>query len=193
MKTVFIVDIDTTIANNSHRAAGLEYECLVCLSKASGDSCSSCGSTDTKVLQSSWDNFLDKDSMRKDKPVPKAQEVLARMRFFGMEFHFITGRNESLRTITESWLCEHFSYNASREVLKMRPIGNDDTASVYKEHALKSLIMEQGLTDTTFVFFEDDPFVVRMYQKYGIVVKSPEGWEHWLPSPGYGVEPIHTR
>lgn len=197
MKTVFVIDIDTTIANNDHRAALLEKECMVCLSKVGSEQravCPNCGSTDHKISQSSWDSFLDPEQLRLDTPVTKAQDVLYKMRELGMEFHFITGRNESLRDVTEDWLKEHFGWDMDRESLIMRPQKHSNTAaSTYKEDALKTLIKDRNLKNARFIFMEDDPFVFRMYQQYGIVIKCPEGWEHWLPPVQTGHEPIWNR
>lgn len=197
MKTVFIIDIDTTIANNDHRAELLEKQCMVCLGpmdKVHRPTCKGCGSTDYKISQSSWDNFLSPELMRKDPPEEKAQDVIHRMRELGMEFHFITGRNERLREVTEEWLHEHFGHDPARESLIMRgPAHKNSSASSYKEDAFQQLKQERGLTDCAFVFMEDDPYVFRMYQRHGIVIKCPEGWEHWMPPPGTGHEPVWTR
>lgn len=196
-KTVFVVDIDTTIANNDHRAELLEKECLVCLNPLPKDYrtvCEVCGSTDQRIQQSSWDKFLQPDLLLLDTPVAKAQDVLYRMRELYMEFHFITGRNEELREVTEKWLTQHFGWVRDREALKMRDSRHRDVASsVYKRDALRELIEEKSLQDCRFIFFEDDPYVFRMYQQFGIVIKCPEGWEHWMPPAETGHEPTWRR
>jgi len=197
MKTVFVIDIDTSIANNDERAKLLDKECMVCLAKIGEhkpDKCPTCGSSDFKVSQSSWDSFLSPSVMKTDTPVPKAQVAIRRMRELGMEFHFITGRGENLRKVTEEWLQEHFGWDPAREALYMRGIEDEGVAaSVYKEGALKRLIKEYGLQDSRFIFMEDDKHVFRMFQQYGIVIQCPEGWEHWVPDVASGVEPTWKR
>lgn len=197
MKTVFIIDIDTSIANNDLRAELLDKECIVCLSKVPKGHrvvCPSCGSSDHKITQSSWDSFLSPEMLKTDTPVPKAQDAIFKMRELGMEFHFITGRNEGLRPVTEEWLQEHFGWDPSREKLYMRgPDERNSAASTYKERALRTLIRELDLFDARFIFMEDDPYVFRMYQQYGIVMKCPEAWEYWMPEAGTGHEPIWNR
>ena len=197
MKTVFVIDIDTSIADNTERAKLLDKECMVCLEKLGPGhrpKCPNCGSSDHKISQTSWDAFLKPDVMRLDTPVPKAQDAIYKMRELGMEFHFITGRNEGLRPVTEEWLQEHFGWAPARESLYMRGEENSNTAaSVYKERALKSLIKERGLQDARFIFMEDDTYVFRMYQQYGIVIRCPEGWDHWMPAVASGHEPIWRR
>jgi hypothetical protein len=193
MKTVFVIDIDTTIANNEHRSSVLEKECMVCLAPVEvghRSFCANCGSTDSKIKQSSWDSFLQPDVVKNDTPVPKAQDAIYKMRELGMEFHFITGRNYTLRPITEEWLQEHFGWDSNKEALIMR--GEEDegvASSVYKERALMTLIKDRDLKNARFIFMEDDPYVFRMYQQYGIVIRCPEGWEHWLPDVELGCEP----
>ncbi len=198
MKTVFVIDIDTTIANNDERAKLLERECMVCLSKIEDTkhrpTCANCGSSDHKISQSSWDSFLHPEVMKLDSPVPKAQAAIHRMRELGMEFHFVTGRNEKLRTVTREWMQQHYGWDPARESIIMRGDEDKDTrASEYKERALKHLIRERGLQDATFIFMEDDKHVFRMYQQYGIVIKCPDGWDHWMPEVAADEEPVWTR
>lgn len=196
MYTIFIIDIDTTIANNDHRAALLERECLVCLSRVKGNAqCVNCGAHESKIVQSSWDKFLSPELLSKDTPVPKAQDAIYKMRSLGMDFAFITGRNESLREATEEWLAEHFGYDKTKEYLGMRQASDNGAASVVKERLLKEFIEKRGLDlhKVRFIFMEDDPYVFRMYQQYGIVIRCPEGWEHWLPDAKTDLEPRWRR
>ncbi len=185
-RIVAIIDIDTTIANNTVRAAMLQKHCVSC-----GDAkpvghrsvCPTClTETDEKISQESWDTFLRADLMALDTPVVKGVAAIKRMRKHDMEFHFITGRNETLRDVTEEWLRKYVDWDSSRERLVMRPLAKANVpSSKYKESALQGLIESEGLQDASFIFFEDDPWVFRMYSKYGICVKCPEGWEHFCP------------
>jgi hypothetical protein len=34
-----------------------------------------------------------------------------------------------------------------------------------------------------FIFFEDDPHVFPVYDKYGLVIRCPQGYQHFMP-PG---------
>jgi hypothetical protein len=144
--------------------------------------------TDDKISQESWDTFLRGDLMALDPPVKPAVEAIRAMRAHDMEFHFITGRNEGLREVTENWLKQYVDFDSKRESLKMRPIASAEVSStVYKEQALKDLIVERGLEDASFFFYEDDPWVFGMYSKYGIVLKCPEAWEHFCPDSAHGI------
>ncbi len=198
-RIVAIIDIDTTIANNDARAALMDKYCVVCGAKKmeshSHSLCTNCCvETDDKIDQGSWDTFLRPDLVALDEPVRKAVEAIRRMRKHDMEFHFITGRNEGLREVTEEWLRQYVGWESGREQLIMRGATEKNTpASVYKEKALQRLIKDQGLEDAAFIFFEDDEWVFRMYAKYGICVKCPEGWDSFCPVPELSTEKVWNR
>lgn len=191
-----ILDIDTTIANNDHRASLLQRECLSCLTQWVPDSphCSVCGSGDSRVPQKLWDRFLDPRLVALDEPVQKAQEAISALRGHGIPFHYVTGRSEALRGVTEQWLKQHFEFNPTESELMMRQRSHEGlVASRSKEQSLLNLIRKRNLEGYKFFFMEDDPHVFRMYRKYGIVIQCPEGWDSWVPEPANGVEEPFTR
>lgn len=199
-RMVAIIDIDTTIANNDARAELLQKECVICGGAKTHEPHSVCPTclveTDDKISQKSWDTFLRPDLMALDTPVERGVEAIKSMRKHGMEFHFITGRNEKLREVTEEWLRHHIDWDSSRESLMMRGSEDSDTrASVYKERALHRLIKERQLNvdDVSFLFFEDDAWVFKMYSKYGICVKCPEAWDFFCPEHEQSVERVWNR
>lgn len=197
-RIVAVIDIDTTLANNDARAELLQKHCVVCGGPKTHEPHSVCPTclmeTDDKITQDSWDTFLRPDLMALDTPVQKGVAAIRRMRQMDIEFHFITGRNEGLREVTEEWLKQNVGWKPDRERLVMRGRTEGDmAASVYKEAALNRLIEEEGLQDVAFLFFEDDPWVFRMYSKYGICVKCPEGWEHFCPEAARSLERVWNR
>ncbi len=200
-RLVAIIDIDTTIANNDHRAELLQKHCVVCGgAKQSGHHdkswCPTCvSSTKDKVSQDSWDTFLRPDLVALDEPVRKAQDIIHHWRKCGLEFHFLTGRNEGLREVTEDWLKRYFGFDPSREALIMRSNEShgETPASKYKEWAFLKLVKDRGLEDCIFLFCEDDPYVFRMYAKYGMCLRCPEGWEHFAPEHARGIETWQKR
>lgn len=201
-RTVAIWDIDTTIANNNHRAALLTKICRKCKVEVTDHShrskCQACGSDKYDTPQACWDAFLKPELLMLDTPEPDAQRVIAHMRDVGMELHFLTGRNEGLREPTEAWLKKHFNWDShSRERVYMRYQHEKGIpASVMKEELLLKLVKEQrlNLDIDNFLFFEDDTHVFDMYCKYGIVIRCPEALKHFCP-PGEdrSTEPAWKR
>lgn len=186
MITVHIVDIDTTIADNTKRAALLKKTCVVCLSeKPSGHraSCTTCGQeTKSQTDQRDWDQFFDPALIIQDTVQPKSLEYFNKLRERGSEIHFLTGRDESVRVVTDLWLTTKFNKQPNEELI-MRPTEEVGLlASKYKERALYRLSVSKGFSrDTTFFFYEDDPHVLGMYSTHGIVVRCPEAWDFLMP------------
>jgi phosphoglycolate phosphatase-like HAD superfamily hydrolase len=192
IRTVAVWDIDGTLADHGHRAGLLEKRCTVCLHQpmptGHHEACPTCGNTSSTVTQASWDNFLNPDLMAEDTPIPKALEVMDQLRKYGTEVHYITGRSrDNSWAVTEYWLQYHVDKRTD-EMLFMREAEDKGApASVYKERAvarLKEKIGSEGL----FLFFEDDPHVFPVYNKHGIVVRCPQGLEHFMPNGVNSVE-----
>lgn len=198
MKTIWVFDIDSTIANNNHRAALLQKRCNVCLYSPMPQPhhapCPNCGGTTASPTQESWDAFLDVDLVAKDSPIPGAIEVLDKLRSHGAEIRFLTGRNDpDMGDVTRAWLRDHAGWQEDSEPLYMRSHEERGlAASVYKERALKRLKDDVG-EECLLVFFEDDPHVFNLYNKHGIVVKCPEVWQFFCPEGARGAEPKLKR
>lgn len=189
-RLICVWDVDGTLANHNHRASLLQKRCDICLhepvSTEHSAPCPTCGSTESTPTQASWDAFLNPDLMAEDLPIIEALEVLQRLRELGAEIHFITGRRRrETGEVTEDWL----KFKAGRkegEILIMRDPGDENIpASEYKKKAIQRL-QEQIGSDGIFLFFEDDPHVFSVYDKYGIVIRCPQGLQHFMPpSPSY--------
>lgn len=181
---IHIIDIDTTIANNSSRASLLRKTCKTCLGTVDPGHrsiCANCGSDESIIDQSSWDMFLNPDLIEQDTPEPEAQRVIRSFQKFGVSHHYLTGRNDGLRQITETWLTTHFGFDKDKNKLIMRPSNSEGvSASAYKEDAFLTLRKELGET-ASYIFYEDDPHVFTMYEQYGLVLRCPEAWEFLMP------------
>jgi hypothetical protein len=185
-RLVAVFDIDGTLANHNHRAAILQKRCSVCLHEpvpvGHHVPCPTCGSTISTPTQESWDAFLDSDLMAQDPVIVQGLEVLEKLRTLGAEIHYITGRTRALTgEVTADWLKFKCGRTES-ELLIMREPEDLEPASGYKEKAYKRLVEQIG-SDGVFFFFEDDPHVFPVYDKYGIVVRCPQGLQHFMP-PG---------
>ncbi len=193
MNTVHIFDIDTTIADNKHRANLLNRICIVCLASKGTERraiCPTCNiETESQTSQEDWDAFFDPELVIKDVPNAKALVYADKLRAKDATIHFLTGRSEPARVVTELWLKTKFNKQDS-ETLIMRP--NEEyglLASKYKERAWSRLCQENGYKrDTLFYFYEDDPHVINMYGSHGIVIQCPEAWDFLVPDNTDKVE-----
>ncbi len=187
-KLVAIFDIDSTLADNDHRAELLEEYCVACLHRpfpkdVPNAECINCGGTSAKITQESFDAFLEPELLAKDPLIPGALKVLEKLRSHDVEIHFITGRNEkNTGDVTKAWLRDHVGWDSSKEKLMMRQQEDSGlSASLYKERALQRLHKEADLEGALLVFFEDDPHVFNVYNKYGIVIQCPHAWDLLIP------------
>jgi hypothetical protein len=204
-KVIWVFDIDSTLADNGHRSALLQQYCTACLFYLPSNGplvhrsiteCPNCGGTSLTKTQSSWDEFLDPIQVSLDRPIAKGVRVLNRLRELGGEIHFITGRNEpDLGEVTKQWLKDHCGWNPNKEKLIMRQEEDRGfTASVSKERSLERLKKEVDIGGgALYIFFEDDPHVFNLYNKHGIVIRCPEGWDHIMPDGAWGLEPSRAR
>lgn len=198
MRPVAIIDIDTTLANNDHRAVLLEKHCVTCalpMGSAHRSICQSCGGSRYYTPQEKWDQFLDPDLMIKDTPQPHAVSVLESMRAKNWWIVFMTGRNEKHREVTEEWLNTHMLRRPNNENLIMRPKGATNIpASVMKEQMFLEFRNSHSLHNASFLFFEDDRFVLATWQKYGMVFLCPQAWEYMNPEVhDRAIEPAWNR
>jgi hypothetical protein len=193
MNLIFVVDIDGTLADNSHRAALLEYVCIACGTKVSGEQCSACGGADTEPLQSSFDSFMDPTLIALDAVAPGAAEAIASLRSLATgKIVFLTGRRETTADSTKLWLAEKVGWLPGKEPLIMRSAKHFDLpASKYKLIQADKLSRENP--DSSFMFFEDDPHIFDVFRRFGVVLKAPECWKHWNPRGSTEREPFYKR
>ncbi len=166
MTNYCIVDIDGTCSNGSHRLHHILVE------------------------KPDWVSFMDPALMAEDSPYPYAREGLNYLRSHGYTIVFLTGRNERHRAVTEAWLNKHMDRQMLDEYVLMRGKPYENTAaSEYKEAQLLHLKNDYKFIGT-YTFFEDDPFVARMYRKYGVVHQAPECWVSMNFGVHDDVEPL---
>lgn len=152
---ILLVDIDGTLADNSHRQGFLQS------------------------TKKDWDSFYDPELMAKDAPIEVAMEVVPRLIAKpDLHFAFLTGRPERTRSVTMAWIARHIgciatipSSNEGPHLL-MRPDGDHRRADVYKEEWILFL-KKRG---KPIVFIDDDERNTEMYRKHGIFLKAPECW-----------------
>jgi predicted secreted acid phosphatase len=159
MPTVCVVDIDTTIANNDHRAVLLQRD------------------ENGNIPQESWDAFLQPELLTLDSVQEHVVEVLNHIRGHGFRIVFLTGRNIKYFDNTSDWLRKHVGWNELLEPLLMRRLADVNVpASQCKEALFLDYIKQNNLEHSTFLFFEDDKHVMSVWRKYGLVFQCPEAW-----------------
>ncbi len=182
-KLVLVLDIDATLADFTHREHLLRSYCVSCAAAGSGY-CNYCGYDVFQTPLASWKAFTDPSLLSQDGVVPYAQEAIKQFQKFGADTHFITGRRQQARAVTQEWLTKHFGFDSTKNRLLMRESYNyDDTnardvpASVHKERTFQKLLEICGYSgNELFYFFDDDVNVLPVYSKYGVAFKAPECW-----------------
>jgi hypothetical protein len=146
------IDIDGTIADNSHRE---HY-----LYPPAG-----------QPQKKDWESFYHPANVRLDTPIKDAYPHLARImnRPDRYEPYLLTGRPERTRLVTCTWVSEHFGL--SQFNLIMRSDTDRRKATTYKQNAI-----EVVLKGRPGIFIDDDLRNVEMYSRYGIFLQAPFCW-----------------
>jgi phosphoglycolate phosphatase-like HAD superfamily hydrolase len=136
---VYVFDIDGTISNLTHRLHFIKQE------------------------PKNWDEFF--SACWKDSPIwpviHVAQALAEKHRIV-----FITGRSETSRTHTTSWLAWYSLFGD----VYMRPRGDHRPDDVVKPELLRKLQTELAEGEQILGIFEDRKSVVDAYRKMGIQV-----------------------
>lgn len=190
---IALIDIDGTLADNSHRMHYIEPPCQACIQWRldAGQkrylNCIECDNTGISKNGKDWDAFYEPERLLADKPVPLAQQTVPRfIKAKGNFVFFHTGRPERTRKTTVDWLRHHIWPDVLGEKLDaiafihgspqliMRKDGDHRHARVYKEELPKALA---ELHKDQLLFFDDDLRNRELYARYGLFFKAPECWE----------------
>jgi hypothetical protein len=152
---IYILDLDGTICDHSHRTKLIE----------------------NGINEENWKEFLDSKMVGKDVPIHLVKNFLDNLNL--SITWFVTGRGEKLRNVTKWWLNKYYNIAVDDSHLLMRGSDEITTASSYKERVLLEKILPEieKLDDMSITFIDDDPFVLNMYSKYGLALKAPECWK----------------
>jgi hypothetical protein len=135
MSTLFIVDIDATIAHAGRRLqiAGAEP------------------SRDQLDVYNTWlDKVQDANSLLADEPVAGMRDFVTALRKGSLSVVFLTAREEKWRDVTEAWLLKE---RFPKLPLIMRPNDNFYDSAVFKASEIKEL---KGLFECDDVVVIDD-------------------------------------
>lgn len=136
MTPLYIFDLDQTLSDMSHRLD----------------------------LLGEWDIFY--QACIDDDPIIQTIKLMDQLISHGSDVWVWTGRNESVRGLTEDWLERHTMLRSFDRTLKMRPMDNRQNDDILKRDWLNQL----GETDRKRLVcvFDDRNRVVRMWRKQGV-------------------------
>lgn len=142
--------------------------------------------TETK-WKPDWKSFY--EACDKDTPIQPVIRILRDIQFTFPECEEIqiwSGRCESVRIKTHSWIFAHTGFEPCRDTVKMRPIGDNTPDDQLKEKWLDDLIRKNIKEQFSLnenpdpkkydgchgieLVFDDRPKVVRMWRRRGIFV-----------------------
>lgn len=101
-----------------------------------------------------------------DAPIVPVKLVCTAMRDAGFKIVLVTARSERFRPHTSTWLDLH---NIQRDILFMRPDGDERTDEEVKEEILWKITNENYGVHPVMVF-EDKSEVIDMYRRHGLFV-----------------------
>lgn len=140
-----IVDIDGTIANCSHRLHHI------------------------KNKPKNWKAFF--DGMVEDKPILPMINVIRSLYSTGNRLIFITGRPDSYREVTESWLVNYLfhdvKFNEQHKLNLFMRKSKDHREDTIVKAELLNIAKQQGFEPV--LAFEDRPRIVDMWREHGLI------------------------
>jgi regulator of replication initiation timing len=153
-----VLDVDGTLADNTHRQHFLKEELK------------------------NWDSFFAPDAVMRDTVVKGANRAVDQLRTLKHDLLVITGRHEALRDTTMRWLLENFDLSLPDTHLMMRANGNMLNASEYKREQLINFKASLENKDAGFIFIDDDAQICNTLQPLAITMKAPECWSVLFPA-----------
>lgn len=140
----FIVDIDGTVADLSHRIHFIEGE------------------------KKDWDSFY--NNVEKDKPIQHVIDVVTSLALSGCQLVFVTGRPDRCYYQTEDWLERYLSSFGTmirKPMIFFRKNGDFRRDTVVKSEIYENRLKAIGITPLNTVVFEDRASVVQMWRGLG--------------------------
>ena len=155
MRDVWIFDIDGTLSDSSHRVHLLA----------------------SRPRQ--WKAFFDRQS--DDLPHEGTCAIARNLHAAGQKILFLSGRNESGRKTTLSWLKQHvlpvLPESQISELLHLREDGDHTQDDILKTGWIRNL-QEEHPEMRILGIFEDRPRIVAALRQLGFLVFDPGTWMH---------------
>lgn len=155
MNTLFVIDIDGTVADSVHRDHFV----------------SGPGPKD-------WVSFFAPELVKLDPVLDGARAGVHRLMARTVPLVFLTGRAEMARKCTTDWLLDKLGLYVNHSTLLMRAEGDRRPAVLYKRDRVVEL--RKRFPEEHLVFADDDVEVHEMYWEFGLPLKAPQCW-HVIP------------
>lgn len=185
MTTIYILDVDGTVADCEHRARLFEFECNQCLTRLSGllgdweFVCTHCGCQDGRATDASWEVFNSPDLMFQDTPLAGAQKGVKALEALGHPVHYLTARGPEHHEVTLKWLQQHFDFDSTKQILQTRVTSERLNSAKFKEQMVEKLkfMFGEQYENPTYVFVDDKVENLQMFARHGLAFQSPAFWQ----------------
>lgn len=170
MTEAVIFDIDGTLAYNFERMSAITQA----RADRMGITVEDLRTQHVPWTSEDWEAFHAQCHL--DKPIRPMCEIATGILRLGRYVPlFVTGRMESCRDVTISWLWDSVAYYPEcRSHLFMRPKGDHRPGHELKEDILDRLILPRW---KPVLAFEDDPNITAMWRRRGILVAHVGEWK----------------
>lgn len=175
---MIIFDLDGTLANCEHRRHFVDPSYDINYLKSCCDEGKYCNIHTGEKFKPNWKAFY--EACDKDMPINETIYILRQLAERQKEIQIWSGRCESVRDKTISWLDKHLGFDwfidGKCPIVKMRPIGDSTPDDVLKESwldeylRLPSMDTASGIVNKIDFVFDDRPKVIRMWRRRGIFV-----------------------
>lgn len=192
----YIIDIDGTVARDTHRAL---YNMSPCdcgdfvrtkdertgrwsIFNRAGivtSDCQKChGTGKAEPTREDFLKYIAPENVLTDEPIESAMSALQRLATNQVvDAVFLTGRHEGIRDATTEWLWRHLPPELENWSLVMRKSGDRRVATIYKSEQLDKIVSKQFN-----IFIDDDPHMYSIYDRYnGIWLMAPGCWDYIAP------------
>lgn len=159
MSLIFICDIDCTVADTTHRIDTIM----------------------NKIDNKCWGEreikeFSRPELIKMDKLISKSKQLSELVRRCNAKLIFLTARSEMARNPTRAWLKDKLNISNSVPLL-MRDENDFSDAEICKKKIFTNTILNMH-PECSFIFFDDNEQVLKMYSEFGLALKAPECWDN---------------
>ena len=185
MTTIFILDVDGTVADCTARARLLEYECMQCLGMLSGIEssrdfeCPHCRCMDSHMTDESWQMFIAEHLVIQDGLIRGSKKGVKALEALGHPVHYLTARPLESYEVTMQWLKQNLDFDDAIHTLQTRDEGDRTSSHVFKEAAFLKIkfTMDEQYNAPDYAFVDDNHQNLKMFARHGLAFDAPHFWD----------------